>query len=113
MKVIPANQDSGTGVQLVFVLPQPTEENATEVATPCTPKLFVRADELPAIFGSEKVAKILARNCLKPVVKSASRLTLYWLGDVVAVADQLRRGQIAIDVARQTVSRKSAPNTST
>jgi hypothetical protein len=112
MKVICPKEDSSTGVQLVFVLPRPADENAAEAATACTPKLFVRADELPAIFASEKVAKILARHCLKPVVKSASRLTLYWLGDVVAVADQLRRGEITIDVAREAISAKTTPNTS-
>ena len=112
MKVICPKEDSGAAMQLVFVLPRPAEENAAEAATACTPKLFVRADELPAIFASKKVAKILARHCLKPIVKSASRLTLYWLGDDVAVADRLRRSEITIDVARQTVSTKTGPNTS-
>jgi len=112
MKVMPANQESGTTVQLVFVLPGAPEDGDSASASACTPKLFVRAEELPAIFSSEKVAKILAKHCLTPVVQSASRLKLYWLGDVVAVADQLRRGEIGVNVAEESVFRKTAPNTS-
>jgi len=112
MNIIGPYDVAGTTVQLVFVLPRAPAEGDGASASACTPKLFVRAEELPAIFSSEKVAKILAKHCLTPVVQSASRLKLYWLGDVVAVADQLRRGEIGVNVAEESVFRKTAPNTS-
>jgi hypothetical protein len=112
MNIISPHDIAGTTVQLVFVLPRATDEGDSASTSACTPKLFVRAEELPAIFSSEKVAKILAKHCLTPVVQSASRLKLYWLGDVVAVADRLRRGEISVNVAEESVFRKSTPNTS-
>jgi len=69
-------------------------------------KLFVRAAELPAIFGSVKVARILARNHLKPTIRSP-RLTLYWLGDVFLVADRLRRGEIQIELSKPLKPRQT------
>jgi len=72
-------------------------------------KLFVRDADLPELFGSAKVAEILKKHCLEPVIRSASRLTLYWLGDVLSVADRLRRREIIIDLLKGTVT-QTAPN---
>jgi hypothetical protein len=86
---------AGGSVQLVFVLTRAAGEE------PSLPsgllKLFVRAEELPTIYGSDKLAKILAKHCLTATVKSASRLTLCRIGDVISVADRLRRSDLTID----------------
>ena len=97
-------------VQLVFVLARTAEQAQSEALPSGLPKLFVHAEELSNIFGSEKVAKILAKHCLTPTIKRPSRLTLYWLGDVLAVADRLRRGEITIDFDAGTAAAKLAPN---
>lgn len=103
---------SGTAaerINLVFVFVRPTTD-AKPVTLPSGPlKLFVHAADLPEMFGSAKVAEILKRHCLKPVVRSASRLTLYWLGDVLSVADRLRRRELVIDLSAGTVT-QIAPN---
>jgi hypothetical protein len=84
-------------IQLVFVLVR-SESGERSGALPAGMlKLFVRAEDLPGVYGSVKVAKILAGQCMTPVVQSANRLTLYWLGDVISVADRLRRREITID----------------
>lgn len=97
-------------IQLVFVLVRPESEERSEELPVGMLKIFVRAEDLPGVLGSEKVAKILARHCLTPVIRSAKRLTLYWLGDVLSVADRLRRGEIVIDFKTQTVAQKSLPH---
>jgi hypothetical protein len=99
---------TGGSLQIVFVVTCPAGQESS--LPPGLLKLFVRAEDLPGVFGSNKLAKILAKHCLTPTVKSASRLTLYWIGDVVSVADHLRHGDLVVDFRAGTVARKSPPN---
>jgi hypothetical protein len=99
---------TGSSLHLVFVLTCLAGHEPS--LPPGLLKLFVRAEDLPCIFGSDKLAKIMAKHCLTPTLKSASRLTLYWIGDVISVADRLRRGDLIVDFRAGTVARKSPPN---
>lgn len=107
----PTEGKGGTAerIDLVFILIRPATDKNPETLPPGQLKLFVHAGDLPEIFGSSKVAEILKKHCLTPVIKSASRLTLYWLGDVLSVADRLRRREIAVDLTTGTVT-QNPPN---